>query len=354
MDIYKEIRTLLRRFYGKEPSFIYKRLKELLLEQGVYEEYKDNLKDMLKETEAKIREEYTEKYTGGEPEIKAASKIIENIDDSFTRIDKEVVRKVSEAYTEGIKNNADWKDVARKSLRALRTAEHHIETELITTQAALDNTVKIANLRNDDEDSLLLYEGASPQRKFCRDHYGRVFKLSEVEQMVNSFNQPAMYYCGGYRCKHRWVKVRGSVEYEDETGGKVVIEKGYTESKNEMYIAKERAKLGNTVILQKVTNTSKSSDTIENGERIEYKTITNEATNIRTAVNNALRKGKKQAKHVLLYFENSNINLIDITIGIKKSLNHDESGLVNKVSVMIGDEDITKTKEEWYETGTIL
>jgi|GEM_PF-1975349 len=44
-------------------------------------------------------------------------------------------------------------------------------------------------------------------RKFCADHLGKIYNISEIEQMNNGQGLPVLYFMGGYNCRHRWVPV---------------------------------------------------------------------------------------------------------------------------------------------------
>jgi len=176
-------------------------------------------------------------------------------------------------------------------------------------KAAADRLIRVKNLEASGW-KYLRYAGPSGTvRPFCVEHIGRVYSIDEIKGMVNMFGQPALYYQGGYNCRHRWDPVEGSV-IEDTENGRIFAQKNFTESRDgkETAIAKFRIKqLKQNAAIQlnsKVDEKNfKSADVFENGVKTEYKRITEKAVNLSTAIRNHLRYGKEQAGRIVVWID---------------------------------------------------
>lgn len=213
----KRIRDLLRREYelaakSSSQKSLLKKIKKELMAEGWKENFRGALITLTRQAEKALGAELAHQKTAGKPELKAAAEIIENMSEQYDYIFSKILRKVEKALSNAIDSgNVNWQDAARAALKPLLEYDHYIETELQTGQAALDRAIRINNLREsakDGETILLRYEGPIPERAFCQRHYNKVYSLEEVEKMINDMGQPALYYCGGYNCRHRWVQQR--------------------------------------------------------------------------------------------------------------------------------------------------
>lgn len=134
--------------------------------------------------------------------------------------------------------------------------------------------------------------------------------------------------------------------FDPETGGFVVAHKkhGQNELENNKIIAKILAEQGKRVTLLPVDNI-KSADADVDGETWEFKTIMT-ATNVRGAIQSAIRIGKDQSGNILCFI-NQRYILEEITRGINSAVINDKSERIEKVAILFEDGKIVdNTREE--------
>lgn len=79
-----------------------------------------------------------------------------------------------------------------------------------TLIATGSNAINQAKRNYDAEKSGLEYfkfVGDSPERKFCKKHYNKIYSKTEIEALDNEQGLPVFYFGGGYNCKHQWIPV---------------------------------------------------------------------------------------------------------------------------------------------------
>lgn len=210
MNLKRRIELIIKKHIAN-PAALRAEIKALLKQQPPGKKMQeDELKQLITETRQQMERQFIEKNTSSlDPKTAAALQTItKSAEYRFNTTDRLIIRKVDDALRNALVGDpSNWRDVAREALRPLRTADHHIETEINTTKAALDNLSRITEVKQ-TQVKYLKYAGPSGTvRAFCRQHVGKIYTIEEVEAMVNQFNQPAAYYCGGYNCRHRWVPV---------------------------------------------------------------------------------------------------------------------------------------------------
>jgi len=156
---------------------------------------------------------------------------------------------------------------------------------------------------------------------------------SKIEQNLSEYNSydTALY---------------DKVYFNAQKGGFVVVHKlhGKNELLQNIVIAKHLANLGESVELLKCNYNEKTPDSIRNGEFWEFKTIEN-ATNISTAIQSALRKGKKQSGNILIYIKQK-ILKNQVIKGIESSLSMDKDNRIQKIALLTENILITLTRDE--------
>jgi len=115
-----------------------------------------------------------------------------------------------------MKADSNWEKDLERQLRKIKLEDRHIDTEIYTTQLALDNLSRAANYK-DGMVPYLRYSGPSGTvRPFCMRIIDKVFTMEEVENMTNDFGYPALIYCGMWNCRHRWDPVMDESEAKQE------------------------------------------------------------------------------------------------------------------------------------------
>jgi SPP1 gp7 family putative phage head morphogenesis protein len=120
------------------------------------------------------------------------------------------------------------------------------------------------------------------------------------------------------------------VDFNQESGGFIVAEKGW-EDTNEMSIAKLLMNLGERVVLLKVRNRTalKTPDATINETKFDFKAL---AKCTQNAVYQNIRRGKTQARHVVLHL--SDVNQKALINGILQAVRMDKHGEIQGVMML--------------------
>lgn len=104
---------------------------------------------------------------------------------------------------------AEIKDLVEGNPKTLGAFEKHQKTFAYDMYSQIDRAT--ANVvRNDLGFEFAIYEGGliETSRKFCIDHEGNIYHISEIEDMKPKEAIPPNYNpftdCGGYNCRHHW------------------------------------------------------------------------------------------------------------------------------------------------------
>ncbi|GMU99358.1 MAG: hypothetical protein AMXMBFR51_20930 [Ignavibacteriota bacterium] len=304
----QEIRTIIRRnLIAGTPEKIRKQIKDLLTKKVSDKVIKVEIEQLRKEVEKEFENEFVKTKTAKSEYLNDARKIIRSAAKQSDQLKDKLAKTIFDSIEQGIEEKSDWKEIAKETLRQIDITGFKLDTELETHKAALDRLTRIKNLEESGWEYLEYAGPTGTIRPFCVEHIGRVYHIEEVKEMKNMFGQPALYYQGGYNCRHRWDPVEGQI-IEQNADGRIFTQKDFKESRDgkETEIAKMRLKqLGNssTIILNNKTEIkdSKSADAFENGIKTEYKRISEKALNLSTAIRNNLRSGKEQAGRIVIW-----------------------------------------------------
>lgn len=193
----EEIKTIIKR-YG-----------------GFWKDYKNELNILINQVQYDLLKDFQQGHGSTiQNTLKAElNKIIQREQTIFSNNAKKAQAIIAKSLQESSINGKDWEPIVRRSLQKLNYEERHINTEIETTKAALNNLKRFKDFTGTEREDLhLRYEGPEPQRNFCSIHYNKIYKLEDIKEMTNDFGQPAFTYCGGYNCRHRWVPVFGKME----------------------------------------------------------------------------------------------------------------------------------------------
>ncbi|MCS7054079.1 MAG: hypothetical protein NZM09_10155 [Ignavibacterium sp.] len=305
-----KIREIIRRNYeAGTPERIKGEIKKYFKENFSNSVNQELINKLQKDFEKEFGESFIKKTTGSSEYLKDAKNMIRSASLQTETIKNNIAKNIFKAIDEGIKGNLAWQDIARESLSKINVLGLRIQTEIDTHKAAADRLIRVKNLE-DGGWKYLRYAGPSGTiRPFCIDHVGRIYSIEEIKKMVNMFGQPALYYQGGYNCRHRWDPVDGSV-IEDTEDGRIFAQKNFTESRDgkEITIAKFRIKQlkqNSTIQLNSKVDEKnfRSADVFENGVKTEYKRVTDKSVNLITAIRNHLRYGKEQAGRIVVWID---------------------------------------------------
>lgn len=113
------------------------------------------------------------------------------------------------------------------------------------------------------------------------------------------------------------------VVFEEETGGFVVIhpDHGQHEWEQNKQIARMLAAHGDAIVLMPAKPDLTNYDATRNEEAWEFKTV--RVSNIENALQDAIRRGKKQASNILCFIDSDNWEVHQITLGIYTAVKFD-------------------------------
>ncbi len=355
----QKIQSIIRRYFqeGKADRLNTEGMDEIrraIKKYGVEKITATELKPMVKEVQNELHQKFTDEHLGaiiGQPE-RSAQTILDNSTYSTNKIaadgiseskkiDRRIIDGVKQGIDEAMKGDADWRDVSRVALRKLQMAEHHIETNINTVQGALDNAARFEQFKLGGV-KVLEYAGtALTKRDFCAKHVGKFYPIEVAEKMINSFGQRAIYYVGGWGCRHRWRVVNE---------GEVSIEKGTKNTLSEIETAQALKNAGMSVRLIKKSEAEgiKTHDSFVNDVPAEFKDMTDETVNQTRRARDQFSESIKQgAAHFVLKISKHSVNMIDINEGIARAIKHDSVGKIKKITVIINNVVQTITREEF-------
>ena len=122
--------------------------------------------------------------------------------------------------------------------------------------------------------------------------------------------------------------------FDEDTGGFVLIHQEHKLTDSELFVAETFAGQGSRVKLLGEQNLEgiKTPDAELDGEFWEFKELRN-AINVRGAVQQDIREGKKQARNIA-YHINQDFNIVDINAGIQTAIRFDENRLVQQITLI--------------------
>lgn len=135
------------------------------------------------------------------------------------------------------------------------------------------------------------------------------------------------------------------VVFFEESGGYLVIhpEHGQNEWEENKRIGRMLAELGDSVVLLPNMEGRPSPDALRNGEEWEFKTI--QASNLKNAVQNALRKGKTQSANIIC-FVNMLYTIENITLGIYNAIKFDREARIANIGILFQDGRLVEMSRE--------
>lgn len=282
---------------------------------GLWKDYKGLIYKLTKDVEKELGKQFVEERTNPTKDS-VKEKLNQNIalfENKLESRQREIFNTIQKSIENSVGQKKDWKTIARESLRKIGLEDHHIQTEVETTKAALNNITRLEQFKNAGV-KFLRYEGPASERNFCMSHLGKVYLLSEVEKMANDFGQPAYSFCGGYNCRHRWVPMKGET---DPSSPNLFIENSFTERYNavgknekkvltkELETAKKLSSLGYKVELNYgfTSTRDKDTDIIFEGKQTQIKS---KSTNNQRALERALQDAKNQSDIIIIDLQVAN------------------------------------------------
>jgi len=142
------------------------------------------------------------------------------------------------------------------------------------------------------------------------------------------------------------------VYFNTDSGGYVVVHKlhGKGELEQNLEIAEILAEKGEKILLLPDNKNIKSPDALRNGIIWEFKTISN-AHNLYHALQNSIRKGKKQSENILIYINQAYTNE-NIAKALKSAVNMDNPIQIKEINILYHDKRLIKMERDEIENNS--
>ncbi|SHK67173.1 CdiA C-terminal domain-containing protein [Rhodothermus profundi] len=246
---------------------------------------------------------------------------------------------------------------ARRHLeRIIRRGERYMFTVANTALAGLDRIQSFSDAKQAGIQRFR-YVGPPPIRRFCKEHYGKIYTLEEIKKLDNGQGLPVWIYGGGYNCRHRWVAVVEPLAadkidpsqlrrmYRSASGAGVYVFPTTKPLAHELKLARMLAeRLRKDVIFIPPSGAERTADALVGDEYWEFKTITTKAKNLFNAAYQHLREAKKKTNlHVVALFVDRKVDKNDIERifkGIRLAVARDEKERIRKIYIIFEEERI--------------
>jgi len=302
-------------------------------------------------------------------EIRAAAEVLRwagaDVARAAGRIQDDLLRELTNALARDA-SRRELERIARRHLeRILERGERYMFTVSNTALAGIDRIQFFADARAAGI-RRFRYVGPPPIRKFCKEHYNQVYTWEEIQQLDNGQGLPVWIYCGGYNCRHRWVSVVDEPEPEaprlfrlvasaggrSETAGReqdlrelyggkarVLAPPEVKPQQHELKLARIIAnRYEKDVIFIPPSGEERTADALVGEEYWEFKTITEEATNLYNAAYQHLREAKKKVSVdvIVLHLDRevSEEQLRVVIRGVRQAVRRDQQKRIKRVLVI--------------------
>lgn len=139
--------------------------------------------------------------------------------------------------------------------------------------------------------------------------------------------------------------------FDEDTGGFVLIHQNHNTSESDKFIAQALALRGNRVKLlsERGAEGVRTPDADVNGEIYEFKELTEQSQSLRNRVQEGIGKGRSQGATVVVYYLNrATYDIEQINRGIRQAFFWDREQQIQKISLLLRNEEIlTITREKW-------
>ncbi len=283
MDTIRTIKNILEKYFreGKADKIKDEAVLEIKLalkrNKIPFNKYKNQIYKLTKEVEKELEKSFMDEKVKpiDENVKKQLNELIKKSNFAVTELQQKIEKELIKSL-----NSGDFVKSLERGLRKIKVAERHINTEIFTTKAALDNLKRSMDYKKAGVKYLRYAGPLGTERPFCKLHIDRVYRFEEVEEMLNNFGQPALIYCGGYNCRHRWEAMFGEMKedvYVDYSWQNAYNKASKNERKvmdEELNFAKKLTKLGNKIELNNTLTKldNKDTDLLFNGIPAQLKT----------------------------------------------------------------------------------
>lgn len=119
----------------------------------------------------------------------------------IVRVENTIRERIGRQIVEGISSGRSSADIVSDVVAATGTYHAAAKTWENTARAGFTSTANIAVAKEAGVDKFVLV-GASPEREFCKKHFGKSYPLATWKKLNNGQGLPVVPYCGGYNCVH--------------------------------------------------------------------------------------------------------------------------------------------------------
>lgn len=129
---------------------------------------------------------------------------------SIERASSKILHEVSRIVIR--RDGKDEKKLERLLKDRIEKGTVHVKTEIETAKAALSRITRVTDSLNSGFEHFR-YDGPSVNlREKCAEWLSIVLHITDIRKLDNNQGLPVEFYCGGYKCRHRWTGVPSQIE----------------------------------------------------------------------------------------------------------------------------------------------
>jgi hypothetical protein len=98
-----------------------------------------------------------------------------------------------------------YRKAKKDVLETMYSYNNRVKTLSRTFSQGID---RLINFNQADEVGIKYFKyggNPTPERDFCREHFGKIYHIDEIEKLNNEQIPDVMVNCGGYNCRHFWL-----------------------------------------------------------------------------------------------------------------------------------------------------
>ena len=162
---------------------------------------------------------------------RASTEILTTTADGFALMNKKINKRAVQFIRDALRKDITHDDVVKEAPKFIKMSvmvtkkvniyEHNIRTIALTARAAFSRADTILLAPSEARFRFVGPPTAEAySHKFCILQYalakeGKTYTRAEIEELDNGSDTSALYYCGGYRCRHWWEEVLEAIKQNE-------------------------------------------------------------------------------------------------------------------------------------------
>lgn len=183
-----------------------RRVESLLSGQGQFDLIRKELLQVAREQFKTYDERLLSK-----DELASVNEILKTGYNQFALTRRGIISDYVDIVTTGIKSDTPQIEMVAEITRKTETAQHHARSIVVTGVSAIGRVNSFSQARRANIDKFR-YSRNGAERPFCREMVrlsisGVTYTKEQILRLDNGQGLPVIYYCGGYRCQHKFITV---------------------------------------------------------------------------------------------------------------------------------------------------